>query len=274
MFGYRGLSILSNAARFTTQLACVRSNVVPISCQRAAGNPRSFTRSMWYLASSSSEHTAVTLKHRHSSQCGCCKLHTEGDQELIKFLKDEINLEKSSEKNPGQLPRFQGFEVSADQADVTISKKIDGETITVKWNVTDTVDDDQMEPEFDQSEEQEGPIVSKPMFTVFLNKGASQSLALQCAFPPAMPEEIGEDHMEDPLDIAEVAIVNGTEWDSKVYSVMSSVMDRNLYSMLMNMLEDRGVNQDFMDELLDFSTSYEHKQYIGFLTGLHDFVKK
>lgn len=29
----------------------------------------------------------------------------------------------------------------------------------------------------------------------------------------------------DALEIAEVALVPGTEWDNKIYSVMSSVMD-------------------------------------------------
>ena len=40
------------------------------------------------------------------------------------------------------------------------------------------------------------------------------------------------------------------------------------------MLEDRGINAEFMDELLEFSTTFEHKQYIGFLEQLREFAKK
>jgi complement component 1 Q subcomponent-binding protein len=40
------------------------------------------------------------------------------------------------------------------------------------------------------------------------------------------------------------------------------------------MLEDRGIDEQFIEQYIDFSTSYEHKQYIGFLENLKDFIKK
>ena len=47
---------------------------------------------------------------------------------------------------------------------------------------------------------------------------------------------------------------------------------QNLYDMLLTMLEERGVDANFVDALVEFSTSYEHKQYIGFLEGLKKFA--
>ena len=47
-----------------------------------------------------------------------------------------------------------------------------------------------------------------------------------------------------------------------------------LYDLLMNMLEERGVSNDFAAKLSDFCTEYEHKCYIALLEGLRGFVSK
>ena len=50
------------------------------------------------------------------------------------------------------------------------------------------------------------------------------------------------------------------------------ILLQNLYDMLLNMLEERGIDGQFVDQLIDYSTSYEHKKYLGFLQGLQDFA--
>ena len=42
--------------------------------------------------------------------------------------------------------------------------------------------------------------------------------------------------------------------------------------MLMKMLEERGIDADFIDQLTDFSTTYEHTKYVDTLEKLKDFV--
>jgi len=263
--------MLSGCVRQSLSTRAVSSIILPVSCRRADVS-RSFTRSIVPTA----RYHAVTRPKTHSRQCGCCAFHTEGDRELVQFLDEEIKLEKGADKNPGQAPKFKGFDVSVDAAEVTISKKSDGETLTIEWNVTDTVADD--EPDYDEpekAEEEDQPIVSKPMFRIYINKGSEKSVALQCGFPQdVLPPPEGEPNIIDALEIHEVAMVNGIDWDEKTYSVMSTVMDGDLYALLMNTLEDRGINQDFMEELLEFSTHYEHRQYISFLQGLQDFARK
>lgn len=277
VLGNNASRILSGCVRQTLATRAVSSTVLPISCRHDSVS-KNFARS---LIPSANYH-ALRQTKSHSRNCGCCGLHTEGDRELVEFLDEEIQIEKETDKAPSQL-KFKGFDVSADSAEVSISKKLDGETITIKWNVNDTVSDDDM-PEFEehqepaQGEEEEPPIISKPLFTIFINKGGPTSLALQCGFiedSEEMPGQIeGEAEVVDPLEIHEIAMVPGTEWNNKNYSVMSSVMDGNLYALLMNTLEDRGINADFMRELETFSTHYEHKQYINFLQGLQDFARK
>jgi complement component 1 Q subcomponent-binding protein len=40
----------------------------------------------------------------------------------------------------------------------------------------------------------------------------------------------------------------------------------------MNLLEEKGVSNEFADKLSDFSTLYEHKLYVGLLEKLQKFA--
>ena len=39
-------------------------------------------------------------------------------------------------------------------------------------------------------------------------------------------------------------------------------------------MEDRGLDAAFFEKLVEYSTAYEHRQYITFLEQLKDFVSK
>lgn len=45
-----------------------------------------------------------------------------------------------------------------------------------------------------------------------------------------------------------------------------------LYDLLMNLLEEKGISNEFVQKLSDFSTSYEHSSYIGLLEGISKFT--
>ena len=42
----------------------------------------------------------------------------------------------------------------------------------------------------------------------------------------------------------------------------------------MDMLDDRGISNDFMTKLTEFATSYEHDQYVDFLEKLKVVVQE
>jgi hypothetical protein len=46
-----------------------------------------------------------------------------------------------------------------------------------------------------------------------------------------------------------------------------------LYDILLNLLDERGVGEKFANELAEFSTAFEHHQYIGLLEKLENFSK-
>ena len=50
-------------------------------------------------------------------------------------------------------------------------------------------------------------------------------------------------------------------------------IQQNLYTMLLNMLAERGIDNNFCQWLLDYSTALEQQQYVKFLEDLQGFVK-
>jgi Mitochondrial glycoprotein len=40
----------------------------------------------------------------------------------------------------------------------------------------------------------------------------------------------------------------------------------------MKLLEERGIDADFIDQLIEFSTAYEHTKYVDALEKLKEFV--
>jgi hypothetical protein len=49
---------------------------------------------------------------------------------------------------------------------------------------------------------------------------------------------------------------------------------QTLYDMLMDMLHDRGIGDDFVRDLMEFSTNYEQEKYVDFLEQMKSFVEE
>lgn len=47
-----------------------------------------------------------------------------------------------------------------------------------------------------------------------------------------------------------------------------------MYDLLMNMLEERGVTNEFAEQLSTLCSDYEHSLYVNLLQGVQDFVKR
>ena len=63
---------------------------------------------------------------------------SQGDQEVSKFLIDEIQTEK---KNSRALPKLDGWTVKTDGAEVTLTREVaGGEKVMITLNVNHTVD--------------------------------------------------------------------------------------------------------------------------------------
>lgn len=140
--------------------------------------------------------------------------------------------------------------------------------VTISLNVNHTVDAED-EPEINPQQEQPefGEMKSKPSFEIDIKKD-NKTLSFTCSF---LPGEAQEGEYNDVFGIDELTIYDG-EWSDKVYAVAGDVLDGYLYDLLMNYLEEKGISNEFAEKLSDFSTAYEHHQYINLLESLSKFA--
>ncbi|KDR12558.1 complement component 1 Q subcomponent-binding protein, mitochondrial [Zootermopsis nevadensis] len=238
-----------------------------------------FARTLWHMCSTKSEDSKVSsLKFYNPTNlcsCGCGSQrlqHTKSEQELVQFLSEEIAAECKAQKIKSIPSKVDDFEVKLNGADVTLTKKTANETVIVNFNVNHTVDTDgdsepELNPNMDRPDFAE--LKSKPTFDVDLQLG-DQTLSFTCSFLPSDSVQQSDDY-NDIFGIDEVTIFNG-EWNDKAYAVAGDVLDGCLYDLLMNLLEERGISNEFVDKLSDFSTAYEHSLYIALLENTKKFV--
>lgn len=223
--------------------------------------------------------------HPKSCQCMTCSkttlatYSTEVDKEISKFLDKEISYEKS--RATSSLPTIPGFEIQTDGANVTLTKVSGKEKIVVRLSVNGSVDSI-MSDSTTEKEDEPPQMICRPPFDVEITKGDGTVFALQCSFP--VQDQDFEDasqyakgqqteQIDDQFEIQDVAI-HGGEWKDTTFSVSAATMDAELFDLLMDMLDERGINDEFIMQLVDFCTAYENKQYIGFLQNLKTFADK
>lgn len=140
--------------------------------------------------------------------------------------------------------------------------------ITISFNVNHTVDAEE-EPEITPTQDNPefGEMKSKPTFEVEITK-ENKTLSFSCSF---LQGEAQEGEYNDVFGIDELTVFEG-EWSDKTYAVAGDVLDGYLYDLLMNYLEEKGISNEFAEKIIDFSTVYEHHQYISLLESLSSFA--
>nr|CAL26521.1 CG6459 [Drosophila simulans] len=235
---------------------------------------RDFTRSLWHMTkkpvtAGGSDHVTVLNLHKPSINCTCgCNVHTKSEKELVEFLTEEIVAERKVQKGKTVPSTLDGFAVKLTGSDVELTKQTDKEKVVVSFNVNHTVDSEE-EPEINPNADKPdlGEMRSKPQFEVDIIKGNS-TLSFTCSF---LQGEAQEGEYNDVFSIDEMAIFEG-EWNDKVYAVSGDVLDGYLYDLLINLLEEKGISQEFAEKLSDLATAHEHTSYIGLLEKLSKFT--
>ncbi|XP_064460158.1 complement component 1 Q subcomponent-binding protein, mitochondrial-like [Ornithodoros turicata] len=255
--------VLSRSSRYNSLLNVINVGKNELVTVKPLSSYASAARSRHLLKPSS------TLK---TVTCSCSQAITKGDKELAEFLLEEIDAEKKARKG-SQLPKLEGFDVKADGAELTLTKKFNSETVTVRLNVNHSVDAEDAEnftPSSDKVPEA-GEMKSKPSFNVEIEQNGKK-LYFSCTFTEGgAPEDQSQDSYNDAFSVAEFAIYEG-DWKDAVYTVSGDIMDGYLYDLLMNMLEERGISNEFADQLVEFCTTYEHGLYIELLEKLRAYV--
>lgn len=190
------------------------------------------------------------------------------DSDIAAYLKDEISAEKSNAKKlvmPGQ-----GFSVKHEGAEVTFTKKAGDDKVVISMNVNHTVDS--AEP--DDGSQEAPEMKSKPNFEVDIVKPSGKTLSFSCSYISADPEDAAQEAMDDVFAIDEVTMFEGEDWTEKKYAVAGDILDGHLYDLFMSMLEERGVTSEFVEQMSDYCSAYEHSLYINLLEDLSKFASK
>ncbi|XP_049873800.1 complement component 1 Q subcomponent-binding protein, mitochondrial [Pectinophora gossypiella] len=260
--------VIQNCAKSSSLSAALSRTQAPVK--------RDFTRGIWHMSCSKRlDGVAASSKllHNHSNTCSCgCglkALHTKGERELVEFLTEEIVAERKAQKVKTLPAEVDGFSVKGEGAEVELSKKLKDEIIRITFNVNHTVDSDEFEGEAAPEKQEFAEMRSKPQFEVDLVRG-DLTLGFTCSFLQEPPQTNNEEY-NDIFGIDEVTLYKG-EWNDKVYAVAGDVLDGYLYDLLMNLLEEKGISNDFVQKLSDFSTAYEHTAYINLLEGISKFT--
>ncbi|KAL3858214.1 hypothetical protein ACJMK2_012813 [Sinanodonta woodiana] len=273
------------------QLVCVMRKIVHTSVKPTvipvwkvstpvSSATRGLARNYWYLTSTCKiTEPVVVSASRIGNLNRCCSLHTDGDKEFLKFLDNEIDYEVKSNKETKQTPKLKDWKLNTDGSDVKLTRTAGGEIVTVKFSVNDSVnpEEEEYEPGKEPKEEESTRMISKPAFTVEIQKANGNILRFMCTFIEDYDnEEVegeSEKDIEDQFGIDEVCLYKAPLKDT-IYTVNAAVMDGVMYDKLMDMLDERGVTDEFITEMTKFSTDYEHDRYISFLKDLKGFLQE
>lgn len=204
-----------------------------------------------------------------SCGCGINGMHTRGDRELVEFLQEEIVAEKKALVSTAVPSHLDDFAVSATKAEIKLTKSFHDEDITITLNVNHTVDNEApTELSGDQDQPDTGELKCRPSFEIDMKVGG-QILSFTCSFTG--PVEGGE--QEDVFGVNEITMYEG-EWGEEVYCVSGDILDGMMYDLLMNMLEERGITNEFAEQLSSLCSNYEHSQYVSLLQKMQDFIKR
>lgn len=213
-------------------------------------------------------------------------IHTKVDTDLINFLEGEIRAEKDQSNVPKNGPGVPGFEVKAVGSRITLIRKQNEETITVKLNVNASVDaegpsEEELEAAQAQGQSPDasmiGDMKSRPDFIVEVAKPNGRILAFNCRL--YSNEELPQDQPEaDKFEIEGFTILNAEDidedgdWSDNLYVGDAGIFDGQMYDLLMNFLDSRGIGNEFVDQMVDYATFYEHSKYINLLDNLKSFL--
>lgn len=226
---------------------------------------------------------ACCITHRAVSGASA-GIHTNVDRDLVAFLEGEIEAEKSQTKMPKNGPGVPGYQIKSKGSSLVLTRKLDNETITVKLNVNGSVDTEgpgEEEMEMAQSGQQEpapiGDMKAKPDFVVEISKPDGQILAFNCRL--YADSEVPEDQPDaDKFEIEGFALLNAEDvdedgdWDEHLYVGDAGIVDGQMYDLLMNFLDSRGIGNEFVDNMVDYATYYEHSRFVDLLSGIKSFV--
>lgn len=187
------------------------------------------------------------------------------------FLKEELNYENETMKNL-EKPKLEIFSQPDDLKNMKFQmmRLINGERVVVSFDVDQSINHEAFE---DEDGGDEGKITSYPSFSIQIIKDSGETLHFNCEYNIDEDEDSPDEEDDELFTITDISLLPHPDADhTAVYHCETENMDYNLYELLKGMLTERGINTEFLTDLLKKSTILEHQNYVQFLEGLQDFL--
>lgn len=210
---------------------------------------------------------------------------------FTEILEREIEDEQAELGQQLSTDQFPGFSVETDGAEVKLTKKVGSETVTVRFNVssslnewptesgenvdaanTDSQNNHSQSQQQNSAENFNTELLSMPDFQVQVSKGKS-TLEFACYFEQAdSEEEMDQSYIQDPIFNIDEIVLYESEPKQSEFAVNAEYFHEDLQSAMLRYLAERGIDDEFSKNLVQFATSYEKKQYIGLMQRLKKFI--
>ncbi|CBY16266.1 unnamed protein product [Oikopleura dioica] len=183
------------------------------------------------------------------------------DSEFLSWVEEQLEHEKA--RNVSDLsggwskPKSEG-------AIGIINREKDGEKVTVRFNLNGSMPT--LEEQDLMEEKGEEPLCL-PDFEIIVEKTGGKKIWLNCQYN--MDDEAHDD--DDAFDIISVMI--GDDSAELPYVMNTDSMDASFYDQLMNFIEQRGIDEKFLEDLAVSATDLENNLYRQSLVDMKDFFK-
>jgi len=184
------------------------------------------------------------------------------DADMVNYVEQQIGGEKER-----ALSAIKGWSTVSVEGSLGVMTKegTNGEKLTVRLNTNGTMP---QKEEQDELEEAGKEVLCHPDFEVIIEKGDG----MKCMFFNCSVEtdvDNGED--VDPFEIHSVSMADKDE--KEPYVLNMDVMEDDFYDGMYSFLEDRGINDEFCEELVSICTDLEANNYRQLLIDMKSFVQ-
>ncbi|XP_030567251.1 conserved regulator of innate immunity protein 3-like [Drosophila novamexicana] len=195
---------------------------------------------------------------------------TPSQRNLVEFVTGEILEERRVQlqlEPPYMIDDFTGH---FSGSKVELIRESPDERINIFFNVSKSV------PRRNDETGDLTPVRSVPKFEVLIRRN-DLLLSIFCVFKPCAfddvePESLDQQPQEnDIFEIQDLSLYNHG-WNDSCFTIDASLIDDNLQTMILEMLEEKGITHEFARKLSDMATAREHALYIEFLENLSKFT--
>ncbi|EDV33848.1 uncharacterized protein Dana_GF19086 [Drosophila ananassae] len=190
------------------------------------------------------------------------------DRHLVEFLTGEIIEERRVQLQLNAPLLVDDYVAIFRGSEVELVKTTPTERVNIFFNVSKSV------PR--RVDDTATPVRSVPKFEVLIKRGDAL-LSIYCHFSRTafkdgkVVKPKPNQKWPDIFFIQEMSLYEHA-WNECSYTIEASLIDDNLYCLIMEMLAEKGITNEFAVKVSDLATAHEHASYIDFLENLSKFA--